>query len=424
MLLNYKVNTILEYEILLDDYYRVSDITWLLKVAGQVPNLFLPNTFSQFLARKGTPLSKRIILAALFFLAVAFTSFPTVGQTVGQLPEQEHLTVYQDRHSGLFSIRASKVNLGQVMEKVSLVSGVTVQSFRQDILDDPVEVNLDQVSLKQAIDLLLEDVNTVYLYSSLSETGEPTETSELAQVLMVSRKEGMSAGLKVIGEKALEETVEKTGKINNAHIVRSTELGRALVSKNTTQVQKILETLLETGSVNEKEKAVADVGGIVLDPSFYNSAENGHVFYEAMKALKQLDPASGEAFLTNLLQTGEEPWVQSLAAQNLGEFGQESSVGPLLTAFANENTLIRDAAANSLAQIGNAQGIQQLLQAINNGDPAQQQLLVNAMAYAGDTNTKAALSDAIATNQIPAEAVTPDALSQLAQPNESVNGSE
>jgi hypothetical protein len=342
-------------------------------------------------------------------MVVAQTSSPTVAGTTHPLPEQEILDVHQDPESGLLSIRANKVNRGQVMKKISKVTGLTVQSLDDDILRTPFEVNLKRLPLKQIIDRLLNDLNTILIYSSPPETANANGVSKLVKVLILSRKKGMTSGLKVVGN----EDSDKTGK--GVRVVLNSELGRAILGNKTSATRRILKALIESDTQAEREKAIEDLGRIMLDPSLYNQAGSGHLFYEALNALKQLNPESGEGFLTRLLETGEEAWVQSLAAQNLGELGSESSVDTLLSAFTSDNTLVRNAAIDSLAKIGDSRGINQLLQMATTGDSALQEFIVHAMAFAGDINSRAALRQAIATNRIPAEAVSQEVLNQLAQ---------
>ena len=139
---------------------------------------------------------------------VALTSSPTVAGTTHLLPTQKILEVHQDQESGFLSIRASKVTLGQVMKKISGVTGLTVQSLDEDILKAPLEIDLKHLPLKQVIDLLLNDVNTILIYFSTSETANATEASELVKVLMLSRKKGMPTDLKT----AQNKDPKKTGK--------------------------------------------------------------------------------------------------------------------------------------------------------------------------------------------------------------------
>lgn len=334
-------------------------------------------------------------------------------EIAGPMPEQSILEVLRDKESGLLSIRARKVSLGKVMERISEVTGLIVKSTNPDILEELVEINLGHQSLEQIIDVLLDGVNSILFYSSAPATAKAMKTPGLFKVMLLSREVGGSAGIKTNQKEAPEKT-----KVQKVQIVMNTELGHAILGNNTFATQTILRALIETGTEKKIERAIEDLGTTLFNPSLYNQASNGHVFYEALAALKELDPDHGEDFLTGLLETSEEAWVQSLAATSLGEIGREWAIDPLLSAFAGNDPLVRDAAAHSLARIGDDRGIHQLLQAMKNGDPALQQVIVNALAFAGDENSKAALNQAIAEKQIPAEAVSGDVIYQLAQQNE------
>jgi len=358
-------------------------------------------------------------LAVSPLAALANPTEPVFVPKPGLLSDQKILEVHQNPESGSFTIRAHKISRSEILQKISEMSGLTIQSFDDEILKDPFNVDLADMPLKQIVNLLVEDVNSVFIYSSDDEVSD--ENTKLVKVLMISRKEGMPTGLKAIEQIDQDESAETQDELQ---IVLNSHLGRALLGNNPFATKRILKALMETGTKYEKKMAVEDIGQIMADPAFYDQANTGHLFQEALDALKQLNPARGEAFLTDLLQNGEEAWVQSLAAQSLGEFGLKSSVDPLLAAFGSDNTLVRDAAINSLAKIGNDQGINQLLQAISTGDSNLQQLIVNAMAYAGDANTQAALNQAIASNQIPVEAVSEDVLHQLAQQKGPANSSD
>jgi hypothetical protein len=363
------------------------------------------------------PLVLLSCLTVLFY-TVSYSS-PAIGATPSQV-EQSILEVIQNKETRLISVRAKDVSLKNVMQKISQVTGLIVKSSSRGILDEQVQIDLKGLTLKQTIDRLLYGVNSVFFYSSEPATGKKT-TPELVKIMLISRKESLPSGTIANHETEQGKTRQARAYLSGKSKLKSillTRLGRAILGNNPSVTKRIIQQLLETGTEEEVKEAITALGDIVLDPSLYNQASNGHVFYEALEAFKKLDPQGGSAYLDNLLQAGGEPWIQSLAIQGLGEIGQSSSTASLISAFASSDPLIQNAAINSLAKIGDSQGIQQLLQATKSGDPALQQTIVSALAFSGNANSSSALSLAIAENQIPATAVSADITEQLAQSNE------
>ena len=327
----------------------------------------------------------------LFAVAPAFAS-----------SSAEQDIVVRDQKSGLLSIQADNISLTEVMERVSAVTGLIVKTSNPNILNEYVTINLKDVSLKQVVDRLLYGVNSVFFYSSKKTKTAP----KLTKVMLLSRKEGLPAGVIANSQGVAEKNKLPTG--------MNTVPGRFLLANNYSALRNLISALK---TKEAREQIAKDLGSILLNPAHYSQASNGHIFYEALKALKQADSKAAEDYLTNLLESSDEAWVQSLAVRSLGETGGQNAVGPLITAFASTDPSVRNAAALSLARTGNSRGIQQLLQATQSGDLASQQRIVNALAY-GDANSQAALSQAIASNQIPAEAVSEDVAYQLSQQNE------
>ena len=147
---------------------------------------------------------------------------------------------------------------------------------------------------------------------------KPTQTAtpRLTKVMLLSRKEGLPAA--TISNQSQESgrgiDIRSPAKETLLKTILATELGRSILEDNSFATQRILQQLLETGTPEEIKTAVEAMGNLMLDPSFYGQASNGHAFYEALSALKKLDCKGTENYLTKLLQTSEEPWVQSLAA--------------------------------------------------------------------------------------------------------------
>lgn len=346
-----------------------------------------------------------------YFMVLFFTMGPAFA-TSSQA--QNVLEVLQNQKSSLLTIRAQNVSLSQVIERISEVTGLIVKTSNRSILDETVTIDLNNLTLKQVIDRLLYGVNSVYFYSSTQ------DTQQLTKIMLLSRKEGLPAA--TISNQSQESKREIPVRTRSKEIllqtIMATELGRSILEDNPFATRRILQALLETGTPEQIEQAVKAMGELMSDPSFYSQASNGHAFHEALSSLKKLNPKGAENYLVDLLQNNEEPWVQALAAESLGEVGQTQAVTPLLTAFASNDPNVQSSAASSLARIGDARGIDQLLQAIKNSTSESQQTIVHAMAFSGNLNTKIALSQAIAQKQVPQEAVSNEILLQLGQQND------
>ncbi len=328
----------------------------------------------------------------------------------GLLAPQIILEVRQDKQSGLLSVNARGVTLGEVMEKISEVTGLIVTSINEELLQEPVQIYLKDIPLKQAIDRLLFNVNSIYLYSSIPATKKENTSKDLFKVMLMSKKEELPKGIQTQRTKEAEAA--------KLQVVMGTDLGRAILGGGATTTKQILNELLETGTEKEIKKAIADLEKVLLLPTLYNHAGTGSVFFESLNALKKLDSETAEYTLTNLLETGEESWIQSLAAENLGEVGGEDSIDPLIAAAESEDPLVRDAAVYSLAKIGDGRGIELLLHKIEEGEPAVQQAVVNTMASSENESTKAAL------NQIETEVTPQDVVSASEQQEVSEINSE
>jgi hypothetical protein len=343
-------------------------------------------------------------------------SYPAFGATPSQV-EQSILEVIQNKETRLISVRAKDASLKNVMQRISKVTGLVVKSPNASILDETVEINLKDITLKETIDLLLQGVNSVFFYSS-KPVVEKDATPRLTKVMLLSRKEAVPSRAITNQSKDVANNTPKDQsnpvRLRLLAIIQSS-LGRSILEKKLFSTESILKELLENGTEEEIKEAIAALSDIIAQPSLYNQARNGHVFHEAIEAFKKLDPKGGESFLTNLLQENSEPWVQSLAAQSLGEMGQTSSIPALTAAYASDDPLVQQAAANSLAIIGTDIGVGELFKATASGGPALQQEIINSLALSGDEKTQAALDQAVTDNIIPAESVSEEAVAQLTE---------
>ncbi|MEK9629122.1 MAG: hypothetical protein VW455_08870 [Nitrospinota bacterium] len=356
-----------------------------------------------------------LVFSAIFpCLAKATTAFKS---------EQSILEVLKNNETRRISIRAKNVSLKNVMERIVQVTGLSVKSSDASILDEFVEINLKDLTLKETIDRLLQGVNSVFFYSSEPTTGKD-ETPNLTKVMLLSRKEALPRSVitnRGKGEEKLKSKAQtNTVRLRLLAIVKS-PLGNAILQGKMLETKRILKTLLESGTEEEIKEALEALGDILIQPDLYNQARNGHVFFEALEAYKKLDPQGGAVKMTNLLQSSEEPWVQSLTAQSLGELGQANSITSLTSAFVGNDPLVQDAAAASLAQIATDIGVRELFKATANGGPVLQQKIINALVLSGDEKSQATLAQAVAENLIPAELATEEAAAQQIESENSEN---
>jgi len=357
-------------------------------------------------------------LSCFFTILFYITAYSSpASSATSQQTEQSILEVLTNENTRLISVRAKGVTLDNVMQRISQVTGLTVKASNSSILDEIVEINLNNLPLKETIDRLLQGVNSVFFYSSEPATGKDG-TPDLTKVILLSRKEELPRTAITNQGKSTAQNSPKAqtqmARLRLLSIIKS-PLGNAILQGKMLETRRILEALLETGTEEEIQEAIEALGDILSQPDLYNQARNGHVFFEALEAFKKLDPQGGAVKMTSLLQSGKEPWVQSLAAQSLGELGQTSSIDALTTAFAGNDPLVQDAAAASLAQIATDIGVGELFKATANGGPALQQEIINALVLSGNEKAQSALNQAVAENLIPAELATEEAVAQLTE---------
>lgn len=352
-----------------------------------------------------------------FLFYTAFHSSPAIGATPSSQVGQSILEVLQNKKTGLISVKAQGVTLDNVMRRISQVTGLTVNSSNTSILDETVVINLKNLPLKEIVDRLLQGVNSVFFYSSEPATGKDG-TPDLTKVMLLSRKEALPSHAITNQGKVTANKISKaqanTVRLRLLAIIKS-PLGNAILQGKMLETRRILKALLESGTEEEIQEAIDALGDILTQPDLYNQARNGHVFFEALDAFKKLDPQGGSVKMTNLLQSSEEPWVQSLAAQSLGELSQTNSIAPLTAAFAGNDPLVQDAAAASLAKLGAEIGVAELFKATASGGPDLQQKIINALVLSGNEKAQAALEQAVAENLIPAEMASEEAVAQLIQ---------
>lgn len=121
--------------------------------------------------------------------------------------------------------------------------------------------------------------------------------------------------------------------------------------------------------------------------------------------------------LVNLLQDQKAgTLVHALAARALGDMGQESAVGPLMSAFDSHDSDVRDAAAFGLARIGGDTGRGFLLQVLRNGELDLQQSAATALAFWGDRQARAALKQVVAEGQLGKGAIPQNVMEEVISP--------
>ncbi len=348
-----------------------------------------------------------------FFILAIFNSVALVSSWAAENlthlpPRQGTLEVTYDAGTDLLSIQAHGVPLGKVIQKITKKTSLTVKSLKEDLLEEPISLEVKKLSLERAMKKLLQGFNSVFLYSPAPATKQISDTYQLVRVFLLSKKDNVQSN-------ALTEP-QATGHQKKAPS-KDGELIRAIVAKKPRVAREIVEVLKKKGTEEDLEEAVDALVETMIASLLAGDATTGHTYYGTLGALKELAPARAVDPLVNLLQDQKAgTLVHALAARALGEMGQESAVGPLMSAFDSHDSDVRDAAAFGLARIGGDTGRGFLLQVLRNGELDLQQSAATALAFWGDRQARAALKQVVAEGQLGKGAIPQNVMEEVISP--------
>jgi hypothetical protein len=267
------------------------------------------------------------------------------------------LEVGYDHKTDLFSILARQTPLDKVLQEISKRAHLTIDSPNQELLREPISVEIKWLSLEQALKKLLEGFNAAFVYTAGSETREDTTTPRLAKIkiFIFSRKASMSP-------EALEELAQKEEK------------------------GKTVEAIL--ASLNDKDPRAR---------------------HDTIAALKDLAPEQAVSALANWLPEIDQK-KRVVAAIGLGSIGGEQAIDVLSSALRESEPLTRQFVANSLAQIGGERAMATLFDAYRDGDSGLGRAVATAIVSYGDERSQAALARLITGGTVPRDGTAQDVI--------------
>ncbi len=372
------------------------------------------------ITKKTRPIAYLVsFITAIFFSAAMAISW-AAEETTELAPKQASLGVTYDQEYNLLSIQDHGVLLGRVIKEIDKKTDLTVKSLKENLLEAQISLDLERLSLEQAMKKLLQGINTAFYYSPAPAEKRIPATSHLVKVLLLSKKGSMPADTTPTREAPSSET--QLGVTQMQTPSKGVELIRAIAANKQDLARDIVKALGEKGTKKEIEEAVDALLDAMLSKVHADDSRVERAYFETIAALRELAPERAVNPLVDLLQNEEnETRVRILAASGLGEVGQESAVGPLMWAFDGNDPLVREFAATSLAQIGGQRGVDFLVEALSTGDINFQQTAVIALGLQGNDQAKAALRQAIADGQVAQQAIPKDVAEELARRKDSTN---
>lgn len=258
------------------------------------------------------------------------------------------LEVVYDHEAALLSILARQTPLDKVLQEISKRAHLSISSPNQELLREPISVEIKRLSLEQALKKLLEGFNSAFVYTAGSETRDATTTPRLTKIrlFIFSRKASISP--EAPGKSAKKEEKEKTA-----------------------------EALL--ASLTNKDSRAR---------------------HDTIAALKDLAPEQAvDALASWLPETDQQKRV--IAATGLGGIGGEQAIDVLSSALIESEPLTRQFVANSLAQIGGEGATATLFEAYREGDSGLGRAVATAILSYGDERSQAALARLITGGAVP-----------------------
>jgi len=134
----------------------------------------------------------------LFFVSAIFNSVALVPSwaaenSTNRPPRQAILEVTYDAGTDLLSIQAHGVALRRVIQKITKKTNLTLKSLKEDLLEEPVSLEVTKLSVEHAMKKLLQGFNSVFLYSPAPATKQISDTYQLVRVFLLSKKENVQS---------------------------------------------------------------------------------------------------------------------------------------------------------------------------------------------------------------------------------------
>ena len=313
------------------------------------------------------------------------------------------LNVYYEKSTGQITIDASQAPLDKVLEFVAKDAAIKIDVEDEQLLQSRISIEIALQPVEEALKVLLEGFNTMFLYSDRDQPTTETRRPLLAGVKVISKKkEGAISSARGSNETGVV-------RLGNVPGHRNQQAGRDVSDRY--ELDRLLQALKETRSESEKRQIIDSLLGRLLDAP---EQRDHQAFSDILSQLKEHAPERAVEPLVGLLYQPEQNRVfRSMAARTLGEIGGEHAVDPLIWAFNDPDPLVQSNAARSLARLRSDRALDALLAVFNGGDQALKQTVATTLAVNGSAQARQALRQMISVGKVSAGTVSKDALSML-----------
>ena len=312
------------------------------------------------------------------------------------------LNVYYEKSTGQITIDASQAPLDKVLEFVAKDAAIKIDVEDEQLLQSQISIEIALQPVEEALKVLLEGFNTMFLYSDNGQSTTDRQGPVLAGVKITSKKK--------VGVISSERGGDGTKVIQLGNVPSQTDQ-QAAYAADKAELDRLLQALKETRSESEKRQIIDSLLGRLIDAP---EQRDHQAFSDILSHLKEHAPERAVEPLVGLLRQTEENRVfREMAARTLGEIGGDYAVEPLIEAFHDSNPLVQTNAARSLARLRNERGLQALLNVFNGGDQLLQQSVATTLAVSGNPQAKQALNQLIAAGKLATGTVSKDAMDML-----------
>lgn len=278
-------------------------------------------------------------------------SFVGAKNPASEATKPRTLEVTYEPATDLLSIGALQAPLSEVLQEISQKAHLTIESPNKDLLSEQVSVEMERVSLEEAIKELLREFNSAFIYTSSIDPDGRTTTLRLVKVILLSKNTSAPPETNISADERVSSSDPKD------------ERGK--------KIESLLEIL---------------------------KGRNFLAYPRAIAAIKGLAPEKAVAILARWLES-DDPQMRVAAASGLGNLGDETAVEFLAPVLTLNDPRTRQAAASSLAIIGGERATNILFQNYLVGDARTQEAIAVAIASHGDESTQKTLANFISGSE-------------------------
>jgi HEAT repeats len=350
---------------------------------------------------RGTYLGCTLLIALLAMLVslVTLVSFATAENSLAQPIQPATLEVVFDQTTNLLSIHAHQAPLDNVLQAISATTALPLVSLTGGLAGERISLAVHRLPLAYALQEVLTEFNTAFLYASAADTAHQTRPPRLVKVFVLSKKARTSLEVRA-------PTKESQPTVEGADLLQALSEQQSLEA-----LRRMAQALRESGREEEREETVAALFDILRATLHHTDLR---AYHDILAALKELAPERAVDSLVNLLQDQDaDRRVRLWAAQGLGAIGTEWAVAPLIAAFDDPDAAMWQAAATGLARGGTARGIDFLVQLFSTPSQELHRTAFMALGFQGGDQGKAALRRVMTEGRLAQGSIPPMIVDEL-----------